>query len=510
MDNKLNPNILCVDDETTNLKLLASILKPQGYNIIQVTSGKKALETVIKENIDLILLDILMPEIDGYEVCKTIKKDNIYGKIPIIMITSLDSTEDRVKAIEAGAEDFISKPISQTEVLARVRMLLKLKKLHDRSDHSFSLMANLITFGNEWMKTSNTKNFNFMTTFDEMVKQVIRQRPDKINKPKVLVVGIKSKSNKWLWYHYESTFNELYRTTLETRIEKMITFPKIKKTEVVFFNEENISRAPIQALIKELNNRFPNSYSNYISYISNEFCIFAFNYEQGVSEYEASALNSIVMQGLFIKLLSTQLSETEEAFEYTIQALVRASEANDINSKQHVVRVGEFCAIISRELGFSEDFIKSIRVQSQLHDLGMIYVPEQVLKKKGALTYEEWRMIRQHTIYGAKILGENLHLKSARNIAISHHEKWDGSGYPYQLRGDKIPLEGRITSIADHYDTLRIPRQYKDAFDHATACKVITEGDDRSNPSHFDPGILQAFKSRVAEFEEIYEKLKDE
>ena len=509
MDNKLNPNILCVDDETINLKLLSSILKPKGYNIIQVTSGKKALETVIKEKIDLILLDILMPEIDGYEVCKTIKKDNIYRKIPIIMITSLDSREDRVKAIEAGAEDFISKPISQTEVLARVKMLLKLKNLHDRLDQSFSLMANIITFGNEWMKTFNTKNFNFMTTFNEMVKQVIKQRPDKINKPKVLVVGIKNKSNKWLWYHYESTFDELYRTILETRIEKMLIFPKIKKTEVVFFNEENINQAPIQALIKELNNRFPNNYSNYISYISNEFCIFAFNYERGVSEYEASALYNIVMQGLFMKLLSTQLSETEEAFEYTIQALVRASEANDINNGQHVVRVGEFCAIISRELGFSEDFIKLIRVQSRIHDVGMIYVPEQILKKKGALTYEEWRTIRQHTINGAKILGENPHLKFARNIAISHHEKWDGSGYPYQLKGDKIPLEGRITSIADHYDTLRIPRQYKDAFDHETAYKIITEGDARSNPSHFDPDILRAFQTKSAEFEETYEKLKD-
>jgi len=129
------PRILCVDDEPANLKLLEALLAPRGYEVIKATDGKEALEKLNEQGMDIVLLDVMMPEINGFEVCKKIKEDNRYRHIPVVMITALRSREDRIKGIEAGAEDFISKPFDHGEVLARIKMLLKIKNLNDRLWH---------------------------------------------------------------------------------------------------------------------------------------------------------------------------------------------------------------------------------------------------------------------------------------------------------------------------------------------------------------------------------------
>jgi DNA-binding response OmpR family regulator len=134
---KSGPRILCVDDLEMMLKLLKAVLVPYGYNVILSTSGEEALEIIDQQKIDLVLLDVSMPGLSGFEVCKRIKKDERYQNIPVVLVTGLTSKEDRIKGLEAGAEDFIEKPFEQTELLTRVNMLLKMKNGHDNVDFSY-------------------------------------------------------------------------------------------------------------------------------------------------------------------------------------------------------------------------------------------------------------------------------------------------------------------------------------------------------------------------------------
>jgi len=146
-----------------------------------------------------------------------------------------------------------------------------------------------------------------------------------------------------------------------------------------------------------------------------------------------------------------------------------------------------------------------------MHDVGKIKIPNSVLLKQGPLDRAENEMILMHPVYGEKILGNSPRLEVAREIAISHHENWDGSGYPYNLRGDTIPVAGRVVKIADVYDALRSRRSYKESLSHRDALEIFRNGDERIDPqNHFDPMLLKTFFDIEHIFEKIYDSLAGE
>jgi response regulator RpfG family c-di-GMP phosphodiesterase len=498
-------SILCVDDEPLNLSLLEAILVPRGYEVFCVSNGSDALETISRERVDLLLLDVMMPEMNGFEVCCRIKADHRFRSIPVIMITAHAAKENRIRGIEAGAEDFISKPFDISEVLARIGMLIRVKSLNDRLDSAYQNITNLARVAEEIIPTFDPLHFDFMGNITRIIRQVIATSADMPDHPQMILVGVRGEDGSGKWYRYGCNGRELAIDPLVADLDRFLGQPAAEPT-IRFYNKSDPFEhelAGFAAFLADLSLE-PD---NIVVCLCGVLSICALNYGREVTVYDAEVLNSVVAQSLFLKSLSSQVRETEDAFAYTVRALARASEANDEDTGNHILRVGEYGALLARQLGMPEKFIDFIRLQSQVHDVGKIHVPPEILKKPGLLDPNEYEIMKQHTIVGAKILGEHVRLSLAAEIALTHHERWDGSGYPRGLKENQIPFSGRITSLADQYDALRNPRAYKPAYDHQTTCRILLQGDGRTMPQHFDPSVLSAFKVLAGRFEEVYEKL---
>jgi len=209
--------------------------------------------------------------------------------------------------------------------------------------------------------------------------------------------------------------------------------------------------------------------------------------------------------------LADALDRLRSMSQETIARLTSAAELRDEDTGRHISRIGLYTGLLSREMGLGDDFIETIRVASAMHDVGKIGIPDAILHKQGRLTPEEYEVMKQHTIIGERFLrGSSFPmLQMAASIALSHHERWDGSGYPHGLRAEEIPLEARIVMLVDQYDALRSVRVYKPAYSHQEACRIIIEGDGRTMPRHFDRRVLDAFSFVTDDFEDVFNANRD-
>lgn len=362
IDETRRERILVVDDELINRKVLEGLLKARGLDCVSAESGPAALQ-LLDKSIDLVLLDIMMPGMDGFAVARAIREMPDFADLPIVMVTALSAKEDRLKAVQAGANDFVAKPIDATELGVRMASLLRMKKYH-----------------------SEVKDY-------------------------------------------------------QQHLEQMV----LEKT---------------------------------------------------------GALRSALAD------LEHARQATVQAHMETIHKLSAAAEYKDEDTASHIMRMSRYCAVIAKGYGLDEIEVDLILNSSPMHDIGKMGIPDAILLKPGKLTEEEWVVMRRHTIIGASILrgGSSKYLDAGAEIALSHHEKWDGSGYPRGLSGADIPLAGRICALADVFDALTTKRPYKQALSNERSLEIMAVG----RGQHFDPDLYDVFLANYDQVLEIQRSFKEE
>ena len=361
----IQSKILVVDEEPLNIQVVSRYLQIGGYsNIISTDQSGQTLPLMGLHRPDVVLLDVHMPGINGLDILRAIRADDVLYQIPVIILTGSSSPETKLEALKTGASDLLAKPVHGEELIARMGMVLKAKAYQDH-----------------------------LHRYSEVLEEAVQRR---------------------------------------------------------------------------------------------------------TAELEASRLE-------------------------LIHCLARAAEFRDDDTGKHVLRVGRYARLIGAALGFSQTELDILEPAAQLHDVGKIGISDSVLLKPGKLTAEEFetmqkhcgfgkkiaasmseseaRMVRKHTEIGARIMESVCSpiLELAKRIALTHHERWDGSGYPLGLAGEDIPLEGRITAVADVFDALSSRRSYKPAFPLKKCLAILEEG----RGSHFDPQVLDAFFSQRDEIIEI-------
>jgi len=337
--------IMIVDDTPANLGLLENMLRRKGYRVMAFPKGSLALRGALVNPPDLILLDINMPEMNGYEVCEKLKEEPALAAIPVLFLSALNEAEDKTRAFAAGGVDYIAKPFQIEEVLARVQTHLQLREMRKTLEH--------------------------------------------------------------------------YNRNLEERIRK-------------------------------------------------------------------------------------QVREISDAQISTIIALAKLAEERDGDTGKHIERVRLHCRHLAEALRksspYSEQidgaFIENIYHASALHDIGKVGIKDGILQKPGLLTPQEYEEIKNHTVIGARTLQtvqeaypHNAFIGMGIEITRSHHEWWNGKGYPHGFAGEAIPLSARIMAVADVYDALRMERCYKPAFSHEKSVEILRAG----RGTQFDPVVIDVF-----------------
>ena len=322
------PRLLLVDDEPTNLQVLRHILQAD-YRLLFATDGERALQVAREQRPDLVLLDIMMPHMDGYAVCCALKADAATASIPVIFITALDDSQDETAGFDVGGVDYLTKPVSPPVVRARVRTHLSLVRMEELR---------------------------------------------------------------------------------ETRLQ-------------------------------------------------------------------------------------------------IVQRLGRAAEYKDNETGMHVIRMSHFARLLALAAGCHPQWADDLLNAAPMHDVGKIGIPDAILQKPGKLTPEEWDVMRRHPEIGAEIIGTHSGgmLALAHEVALGHHEKWNGSGYPQGLVGEAIPLAARIVAIADVFDALTSERPYKKAWPTEQACALIQS----EAGQHFDPTLVEHFLPLVPQLLDIRQRWAD-
>ncbi len=372
------------------------------------------------------------------------------------------------------------------------------KKLQDSLKHTLFQLNQLTSLLNDNLNHYDPTQFDMFQTFQTMLKQVALASNQSIDVPNYVFCTFSEANRPVIGQIYRLKKDQVMSLTDAFELESTGYAYAISKGKTdVFFEKWQPQQQSLEAFQQQFNpivRQHVGEIKGYVTYQSGSVSVIGFFKTEQFDQQFNDILKQIALFGHFFHRISQESIAIYEQFAYSLKALARASEANDEDTGQHIIRINEYAYALAVALGQPKAFCDEIRLTAMMHDVGKIHLDPAILKKPGALTDAERTEMMQHPLYGAKILGQSDKMKMAREIALYHHEKFDGSGYPNGLAGHDIPLAARIVSLVDVYDALRQKRVYKPAFDHETAYRILTEGDGRTRVEEFDPEVMAAFK----------------
>jgi response regulator RpfG family c-di-GMP phosphodiesterase len=525
---KEKKTILVVEDNQSTASYNKLILERNGYYAITVNTGLEAINRVNENNdIDLILMDIdLGIGLDGIDTAKEIlKKYNI----PIVFLSSETDKEvlDRIGKIESYG--YILKTPNMQVIITSIKSAFQLyeaknalkikneelnkanaekdmlvKQVKFQVNNNFQIIKNLDNIISKYyLNTSKNDAYNFETKFEQ---QHLMNTIFTHSQPEIIILIYLSDENKGTGKCFKITAGNKYKSVYYES-DVSLFYKNALNSKTVIISNENEKPENLHLLSDDIRDLIL-SLNNSIILMNEHFFILAGNYPKEVEKYDADVLKGLSMQLILYRTIRLQSLKIKDSFRYTASALARAAEGKDNETGNHINRVSNYSLVLAKELSMPEHDIIDLEYSSKMHDVGKINIDLSILLKPGPLNESEFLEMENHTIYGALILGDSIYLKMARDIALSHHERWDGTGYPYGLKMNEIPISALIVTLADIYDALRSKRSYKPAFSHDKSCKIILEGDGRVEPHHFNPDVLKAFRNNSENFAKIYEELK--
>jgi len=480
--------ILIVDDSAVVRWRVAEWLEGADREVVSASSCAGARNSIEEAPPDLMILDLGLPDGSGLDLCREIKADESTTRIPVIILTVDDSEEQRIACLEAGADDFMLKPGSRSEIEARARALLRAKTLSDRLLISYHELDRLGDFAEGFVNRS-AADWSRVEVAEAMALHVLGSDEGSSHRPKLLWavrrIGGRFRGGCWRWIdgRLDEALVEVPASSILGWLER---FPPGKGAHIV--------KGVIEAQTAELlGTPEAAGFSGIVALYRHDNLLIAGGYPWEVGTYELSLLRAMHRHWDAFERIRREARRTERAFFLTMDALALAAEFYQHGTAAHIHRVGALSAELARLDGADPRFIRWIAQSAKLHDVGKITIPLELLMRDDDLDEANVERMKRHTIDGERLLAGAEHLEMARRIARNHHECWDGSGYPDGLVGEAIPYEARIVKLTDVYDALRSERAYKPALSHGQVLAILSGGDGRVQPDHFDPRLLELF-----------------
>jgi len=533
-----NGLILIADGDPDHLQALAAILEGR-YQLRLARSGAEVLLLARQEPLpELILLDLHLqgqrPGLDGHDVCRELKRDELTHPVPVILVSSRrrsrdqDRDQDEVRSFEAGAVDYLARPLSPPVVLARIANQLRLAQLITRagemaievSEHLLMETHARVRSEELQQRTQEFKAATFRLLESALKPMSLQQQLELVlevvggiswvprplraaiflAEPGGTLVMLASRQLEQAQHRRCARIEPGLCLCGQAAVERQIAFQSRiepgRITNCAELEPHGHYLLPLmedQRLIGLFKLILPAGYQRMEG-------------EDALMAELAKVLGEVISRRSLESRYEVSRFELEDNYREIIRTLCTAAELRDNETGLHILRIGHYAARLAAAIGLPPDEQETILLTAPMHDVGKIGVPDRILLKPGRLTPDEYAEMQSHTTIGAKILSSNAPLiTAARTIALTHHEQWDGSGYPAGLAGEQIPLHGRLCAIADVFDALTMARPYKQPWPLEQAVEHIRSQAGR----HFDPTVVAAFLECLPELLAIKETYAD-